>query len=55
MIADAETIDRIRKLRRMKFSVTGIAKQTGVSEQDVARVLQEPHLLAQISRAAGKS
>ena len=51
---DTETIARIKKFRRMKFSVAGIARQCGVTEADVAKVLQEPHLLAQASRAVGK-
>lgn len=54
MNLDADTIARIKKFRRMKFSVAGIARQCGVSEADVAQVLQEPHLLAQASRAVGK-
>lgn len=54
-MTDASTIERIRKLRRMQFSLQGIAKQTGLSEAEVAKVLQEPHLLAQISRSGGKS
>lgn len=55
VIVDAATTERVRKLRRMKFSVAGIARQTGLSEADVARILQERHLLAQIERVAAKS
>lgn len=51
---DSDVVARIKKFRRMKFSVAGIARQCGVSEADVAKVLQEPHLLAQASRAVGK-
>lgn len=54
MNLDADTIARIKKFRRMKFSVAGIARQCGVTEAQVAAVLQEPHLLAQASRAVGK-
>lgn len=52
----AEMKDRIRHLRKVrKFSVAGIARQTGLTEQQIAKVLKEPHLLAQISRQTGKS
>lgn len=54
MTLDADTIARIKKFRRMKFSVAGIARQCGVTEAQVAHVLQEAHLVAQFSRAAGK-
>lgn len=50
----AATVETIRKLRRMGFSVAGIVKQTGLSAEEVSRVLQEPHLMAQITRATGK-
>jgi lambda repressor-like predicted transcriptional regulator len=50
----AAAVETIRKLRRMGFSVAGIAKQTGLSAEEVSRVLQEPHLMAQISRATAK-
>ncbi len=50
-----EIEDRIRHLRKIrKFSVSGIARQTGLTEEQVAAVLKEPHLLAQISRQTGK-
>lgn len=51
---DDATIESIRKLRRIGFSVHGIAKQVGLTAEDVSRVLQEPHLMAQILRATGK-
>ncbi len=54
MIDEART-ERIRRLRCMGFSIIGIAKQTGLSETEVAHVLKEPHLLAQASRGVGKS
>lgn len=49
------TAEQIRALRRREFSVTGIARQLGLSEAHVAGVLKEVHLLAQISRETAKS
>lgn len=51
----AELRERIRHLRKVrKFSISGIARQTGLTEAEIAAELKEPHLLAKISRQTGK-
>lgn len=46
-----DQMQRIRQLRKQGFTIAGIVRQTGMDQVAIARVLQEPHLLAQSARA----